>query len=123
MSKMSNKSDRIFVIVEALTRYVHSSKLSTLHNDCSVTLITLQVYVGGNLALMDGTSASAPLAAAMISLINARRLQAGLGSVGYINPTIYANQVNLFCFALFIYYLNLKYFHVYLFLVARQEQV
>ena len=90
---MSNKSDRIFVIVEALTRYVHSSKLSTLHNDCSVTLITLQVYVGGNLALMDGTSASAPLAAAMISLINARRLQAGLGSVGYINPTIYANQV------------------------------
>lgn len=40
---------------------------------------------------IDGTSASAPIFASAITLINAERLAAGKGSVGFINPTLYAN--------------------------------
>ena len=39
-----------------------------------------------------GTSASTPVFAAMISLINAQRASVGKSSVGFINPTLYATQ-------------------------------
>lgn len=38
-----------------------------------------------------GTSASAPVAAAMVSLVNNERLLAGKGPVGFINPVLYNN--------------------------------
>ena len=38
-----------------------------------------------------GTSASAPLFASVISLINNERLQAGKSSLGFVNPALYAN--------------------------------
>lgn len=38
-----------------------------------------------------GTSAAAPLVAAMITSINAQRIAAGKGPVGFLNPTLYAN--------------------------------
>ena len=38
-----------------------------------------------------GTSASAPIIASMITLINNERLNAGKRSVGFVNPTLYAN--------------------------------
>ena len=41
---------------------------------------------------VSGTSASAPAIGGFISNINAARIAAGKGSVGWINPTLYANH-------------------------------
>jgi tripeptidyl-peptidase I len=49
------------------------------------------VAVDGALSLVYGTSASAPVFGSIITLINEARSAAGKGSVGFINPTIYAN--------------------------------
>ena len=49
------------------------------------------IYEQGSLSLEDGTSASAPIVASLISLINEQRLAAGKGTVGFINPVLYAN--------------------------------
>ena len=42
--------------------------------------------------LLYGTSASCPLFAAMISIINANRLATGLSTIGFLNPTLYSNS-------------------------------
>jgi subtilase family serine protease len=42
----------------------------------------------------DGTSASSPLWAAYTALVNERRAQVGLGSLGFLNPAIYAIAAN-----------------------------
>ncbi|ORY08859.1 peptidase S8/S53 domain-containing protein [Clohesyomyces aquaticus] len=47
------------------------------------------VYVGGKLTKVDGTSASAPVFASMITLINEERIKAGKSSVGFLNPVLY----------------------------------
>ncbi|KAN0106002.1 subtilisin-like protein [Hyaloscypha variabilis] len=49
------------------------------------------IYEQGGLVLEDGTSASAPIVASLISLINEERLAAGKSTVGFINPVLYAN--------------------------------
>jgi tripeptidyl-peptidase-1 len=58
--------------------------------DISLLGHSYPVYEGGVGYLLDGTSASAPVFAAMISLVNAARLAAGKSSVGFANPAIYA---------------------------------
>jgi tripeptidyl-peptidase-1 len=50
----------------------------------------LTVSNSGSL-LADGTSASTPIVASLITLINEQRLAAGKGTVGFINPVLYAN--------------------------------
>ncbi|KAH9858769.1 subtilisin-like protein [Lenzites betulinus] len=45
---------------------------------------------GGAIGLEDGTSASAPIFAAMVTAINDARIAAGKGPVGWINPAIYS---------------------------------
>lgn len=47
------------------------------------------VRLGGTLGAVDGTSASAPFIAGLFSNINAKRLAAGKGSLGWVNPTLY----------------------------------
>ena len=44
--------------------------------------------IGGSSYLLSGTSASAPVVAAFVSLANAQRHKNGLGPVGYINEGI-----------------------------------
>jgi tripeptidyl-peptidase-1 len=76
----------------------------TGHNPCSnrgipdVSLAGHQynVYVGGELISVDGTSASAPTFGGMLSLINARRKAAGKSSVGFINPAMYQADASAF---------------------------
>jgi subtilase family serine protease len=46
------------------------------------------VTIGGSSYLLSGTSASAPVVAAFVSLANAQRHKNGLGPVGYINEGI-----------------------------------
>ena len=51
-----------------------------------------QVIANGELQPpVGGTSASTPVFAAMVSLINEEREKQGKGSMGFLNPFIYAN--------------------------------
>ncbi|KAH6645842.1 protease s8 tripeptidyl peptidase [Truncatella angustata] len=47
--------------------------------------------VDGNFTLSFGTSASAPVFASLINMINEKRLDAGKRPVGFINPVLYEN--------------------------------
>jgi tripeptidyl-peptidase-1 len=49
------------------------------------------VAVDGSLGLIFGTSASAPTFGSIVTLINEERVKAGKPTVGFINPTLYAN--------------------------------
>jgi hypothetical protein len=50
-----------------------------------------QVYVGGNRDSIGGTSASAPMFASLISLINEERFAQGKPAMGFLNPFLYQN--------------------------------
>jgi hypothetical protein len=52
------------------------------------------VVIGGNFYKVSGTSASAPAVAGLLSNINAARMAIGKGSVGFINPALYANYTS-----------------------------
>ena len=52
--------------------------------------VNYQVIVATKQVSMSGTSASAPVFAALISLVNSRRLAQRKPPVGFINPTLYA---------------------------------
>ena len=62
--------------------------------DLSAAGYKYQVTIGGKVRYVAGTSASAPVVAGMISLVNAARLRAGRPSVGWINPILYASYKN-----------------------------
>jgi tripeptidyl-peptidase-1 len=59
--------------------------------DVSAIGLNILMYAGGEPYFGAGTSASAPIFASIINLINERRLEAGKSSVGFINPTLYKN--------------------------------
>lgn len=48
------------------------------------------IYLGGELVSVDGTSASTPVIAAMIALINDARIKIGMSPMGFLNPWLYA---------------------------------
>jgi len=50
-----------------------------------------QVYEGGRVQSVGGTSASSPAFAGYVSLINEARLKAGKPQMGFINPFLYQN--------------------------------
>ena len=59
--------------------------------DLSMIAVDYVPIVGGNSNnFAFGTSASAPVVAAFVSLVNAARKKQGRGNVGYILPTLYA---------------------------------
>lgn len=49
------------------------------------------LYTNGEPAFVGGTSASAPIFASIINLINEKRLAAGKSTLGFLNPTLYQN--------------------------------
>merc|ERR1712107_137043 len=51
-----------------------------------------QVYVDGDVETIGGTSASTPVFAGMISLLNEARIKAGKPAMGYLNKFIYQNS-------------------------------
>ena len=59
--------------------------------DLTLAGAAYRVYIGGIAGDVYGTSASAPVVAAMISLVNAARFTAGKSSVGWVNPILYGN--------------------------------
>jgi tripeptidyl-peptidase-1 len=58
--------------------------------DISVLAHNYVITIGGNFTAVSGTSASAPVFAAFISLVNSERLKNGQPSLGWINPALYA---------------------------------
>jgi tripeptidyl-peptidase-1 len=52
---------------------------------------SIPIFTEGGLALDQGTSASSPIFASMISLVNDRLIAAGKPALGFLNPFIYAN--------------------------------
>jgi len=52
-----------------------------------------QTIMNGNLGAVLGTSASTPVVAAMVALVNDARLRAGKPSLGWFNPILYSDQV------------------------------
>lgn len=59
--------------------------------DISANGANYVIAVDGGLALVYGTSASAPVVGSIITLINGQRAKAGKTAVGFINPVLYAN--------------------------------
>ena len=59
--------------------------------DVSANGWNISTYTDGEFLLNAGTSASAPIFAAIINRINEERIAAGKGPVGFLNPTMYAN--------------------------------
>ena len=54
------------------------------------------VVLNGKKAYLDGTSASAPVFAAMVTQINDARLQRGSSPVGHLAPTLYKLPSSVF---------------------------
>ena len=62
--------------------------------DVSFNGVEYQVVIGGNTVSVYGSSASAPVFAGMITLVNTLRRAAGFPTVGFINPTLYSIGYN-----------------------------
>ena len=59
--------------------------------DISLAGSVYQVILGGKVMYVSGTSASSPAVAGFFSSINAARFAQGKGSVGWVNPALYAH--------------------------------
>ena len=63
--------------------------------DISANGANYVVAIDGTFSLIYGTSASAPVVGSILTLINEARFAIGKGSVGFINPTLYAHPEDL----------------------------
>jgi len=68
----------------------NNSRNSRAYPDLSANGLNYVVVINGNFRLIDGTSASTPTTASMITLINDARIGIGKKPVGFINPAIYS---------------------------------
>ncbi|TVY75723.1 Tripeptidyl-peptidase [Lachnellula suecica] len=59
--------------------------------DVSAVGDNVLIYVNGRPTVIGGTSASAPVFGAILNRINEERLAVGKKTVGFVNPTLYAN--------------------------------
>ena len=58
--------------------------------DVSAQGVGYQVTIAGQVTPVDGTSASTPLFASVVSLLNDRLIAAGQSPMGFMNPFLYA---------------------------------
>jgi tripeptidyl-peptidase-1 len=75
------------------------SQTGRVYPDVSMAGHNYVVALGGQFAVVSGTSASAPVLAAFITLINGERLAAGKKPLGFLNPVLYklaAKYPNIF---------------------------
>ena len=59
--------------------------------DVSANGANYVIAIDGTFSLVYGTSASSPTFGSVITLVNEARFDAGKGSVGFLNPTLYAH--------------------------------
>jgi len=67
------------------------NSIGRAYPDVSAWGAFVYIYIGGTMHLSAGTSVSAPIFAAMVSLVNAERLEKGLPPVGWLNPFLYSS--------------------------------
>jgi len=70
----------------------NNSRTSRGFPDISANGANYVVVIDGEVGLVYGTSASSPVAGSFFTMINAARLDAGLSTIGYINPAIYSDD-------------------------------
>ncbi|KAK4163347.1 tripeptidyl-peptidase [Cladorrhinum sp. PSN259] len=61
--------------------------------DISAIGSNFQIIMGGEMTEVMGTSASTPVVAAMIALVNDKRMREGKKPVGWLNPLLYSQKV------------------------------
>lgn len=71
--------------------FFNTTRIGRGFPDVSTLASTYLVYIEGVLETVYGTSASAPVFASIIALINNERLNAGKPTVGFVNPVLYAH--------------------------------
>jgi tripeptidyl-peptidase-1 len=71
--------------------FFNATRIGRGFPDISALASTYLVYIEGVLETVYGTSASAPVFASIIALINNERLNAGKPPVGFVNPVLYAH--------------------------------
>lgn len=59
--------------------------------DVAAAGLNVATVFNGEALGVGGTSASAPIVAGIVTLLNEARLEAGKGPIGFLNPTFYAN--------------------------------
>lgn len=62
--------------------------------DISFIGVRYEIYLSSKITYMYGTSASAPVFAGFISLVNTLRIENNLSPIGFINPTLYEVGLN-----------------------------
>jgi len=70
----------------------NNSRTSRGFPDISANGANYAVAVAGKFGLVYGTSASAPVVGAILTLINDARIALGKSPIGFINPAIYTNE-------------------------------
>jgi tripeptidyl-peptidase-1 len=60
--------------------------------DVSAYGTNISIFLNGNFKLTAGTSASTPMFAAMIALLNDRLVSAGQPPLGFLNPLLYSKN-------------------------------
>ena len=68
-----------------------STATGRAYPDVSAVGDRVVIYNKGSAQSIGGTSASAPVFAAILTRVNEERLAAGKSTVGFVNPTLYAN--------------------------------
>mmetsp|Transcript_29135 Transcript_29135/g.95038 ORF Transcript_29135/g.95038 Transcript_29135/m.95038 type:complete len:1329 (+) Transcript_29135:292-4278(+) len=77
-------------VQEYTTRTGVATNGKRVYPDVSAVGHQFRTVLGGQRNTVDGTSASSPLFAAMLSLINAHRLANGRPRLGFVNPALYS---------------------------------
>lgn len=92
----SSNAPRPFWQDTSVTSYLNSHPPAGVYSqngrgvpDVSLLGFNYEIVVGGFNVAVSGTSASAPAFAAMVSLVNAARLRAGKGPIGFLNIILY----------------------------------
>lgn len=60
--------------------------------DISAISTNFMIFLNSSISPIGGTSASTPTTAAVFSLLNQVRLDAGMPVVGFVNPMLYVNH-------------------------------
>ncbi|EIW76535.1 hypothetical protein CONPUDRAFT_131111 [Coniophora puteana RWD-64-598 SS2] len=60
------------------------------HPDISAQGVNYLIIKGGNVTSASGTSASSPVVAALVAMLNDARIKAGMSTLGFLNPLLYS---------------------------------
>jgi len=67
------------------------NSLGRAYPDLSAMALNLSVVINSRVQVAGGTSASTPVVASIITLLNEARIAVGKGPIGFLNPTLYAH--------------------------------